>query len=136
MNQRLRHRRPVQRRRINRRRGSLMVCVLACLMIVASLVGLLVKDAVAARQETKLRLQLLQTERLLDAGILRSAKQIQRDGEYNGETWQPELSLHGQPVPASVSISIDNTQVMVTARIGTSPHVTTLSHHYSSSQIK
>ena len=119
-----------------RRRGSLMVCVIACLAIVASLVGWIAKDAMAARRETKLRMQLQQTDRLLDAGILRSSIQTRRDRDYDGEVWRPKLQFAGQDANASVAISIDDGQTTVTAKIGFQPNITTKSYVYSSSKVQ
>jgi type II secretory pathway pseudopilin PulG len=113
-----------------------MVCVIACLAIVASLVGWIAKDAVAARRETKLRMQLHQTDRLLDAGILRSSLQTRRDGDYGGETWKPKLQVTGQDANASVEISVDDGQTTVTAKIGFHPNITSKSYVYSSSKVQ
>lgn len=113
-----------------------MFCVLACLAVVASLVAWIAKDAVAARRETKIRLQLQQTERLLDAGILRSSIQTQRDAQYDGEVWKPKLNLAGQDANASVTISIDDQHTSVTAKIGIQPNITTRSYVYSSSKVQ
>ncbi|QEG02487.1 hypothetical protein Mal15_66080 [Stieleria maiorica] len=119
-----------------RRRGTLMIGVLACLVVVASLIGLIAKDALAARRETRLRLQLHQTQRLLDAGILRAAIRSQQDSDYTGETWQPTLELAGQDADATVTISIDDGQTTVTAKLGLAPNITTQSYVYSSSEVQ
>ena len=119
-----------------RRRGALMICVLACLVVVASLIGLIAKDALAARRETRIRMQMHQTQRLLDAGILRAAKQAQQDPDYKGETWQPALRFAGQDANATVTISIDDDRTSVTAKLGTAPHITTQSYVYSSSEVQ
>ena len=118
------------------RRGSLMIGVLACMAVVASLVGLIAKDAVAARRETKLRFQLQQTDRLLDAGILRSAMQTKRDPDYDGESWKPTLKIAGRTAVASVAIAINDGRTTVTAKIGTAPNITTKSYVYSSSKVQ
>ena len=119
-----------------RRRGTLMACVLVCMVVVASIVALIAKDAVAGRRETKLRLQLQQTERLLDAGILRSAMRTKEDPDYNGESWQPKLQLAGQDANASVTISIKDDLMTVTAQIGIEPNLTTQSFVYSPSEVQ
>lgn len=119
--------------RVARRSGTLMVCVLVCMLVVGSLVALLAKDALSARRETKLRFQAMQTERLLDAGILRATKQSKTDPDYAGETWTPELELAGQPAGATVTITVQDNQTSVTAKLGIAPNITTKSYVYSSS---
>nr|WP_143547674.1 hypothetical protein [Rhodopirellula sp. SM50] len=119
-----------------RRRGALMICVLACLIVVGSLIGLIAQDALAARRETRIRLQMHQTQRLLDAGILRAAMQSKRNRDYGGETWQPRLSFAGRDAAATVTISIDDDQTTVTAKLGTAPHITSQSYVYSSSEVQ
>ena len=111
-----------------------MICVLVCLVVVASLIGLIAKDATAARRETKIRLQMQQTDRLLDAGILRWSIQSKQDPDYVGETWQPNLPLAGRDSTATVTIRVLEDQTIVTARIGTEPNITTQSYICSSSQ--
>lgn len=113
-----------------------MFCVLACLAVVASLVAWIAKDAMTARRETKLRMQLLQTERLLDAGILRFSLQSQQNDQYDGEVWKPKLMLAGQDANASVTISIDKEQTNITAKIGVNPNITTQSYVYSSRTVQ
>ena len=127
------------RRPARRRSGSLLFCVLACLASVAALVGLLARDATAMRREAKLRFQRMQTERLLDAGILRAAIRLRDDPDYAGETWQPELT----PTPgaadfraANVSIDISSGLASVTAKLGGAPHITTQSYVFPTSEIK
>ena len=119
-----------------RRRGGLMICVLACLAIVVSLVMWIARDAVAARRETRIRLQLQQTDRLLDAGIMRATKQRRADENYQVETWKPKLQIRGHDVRASVEIQIEDDRVRVVAQIGQQPHSTTKSYLYSLSEIQ
>ncbi|MCS7468853.1 hypothetical protein NZK35_19550 [Stieleria sp. ICT_E10.1] len=119
-----------------RRRGALMICVLACLIVVGSLIGLIAKDALSARSETRIRLQMHQTQRLLDAGILRAAMQSKRNRDYSGEIWQPRLSFAGRDAEATVTISVDDDQTTVTAKLGTAPNITSQSYVYSSSEVQ
>lgn len=118
------------------RRGSLLICVFACMVVVGSLVALMVQDALSARREIKTRLQLQQTDRLLDAGILRATVRLGQDQNYQGETWQPKLTIAGREMPAAVTIAIDGEQTTVTARLGTTPNITTQSYVYSTSKVQ
>ncbi len=119
-----------------RRRGTLMIGVLACLIVVGSLIGLIAKDALAARRETRIRLQMHQTQRLLDAGILRAAKQSKQAPDYTGETWRPSLQFAGQDAAAMVTISIADDHTSVTAKLGIEPNTTSQSYVYSSSEVQ
>ena len=121
-------------RRSRRRRGTIVLAVLACLAVVSVLLSLLVRDALKARRETKLRHQVSQTDRLLDAGILRATNQKKRDADYEGETWSPRLGSTSNDLPASVDIKVNGDAVTVTATLGQQPHTTTKSHQYSFGQ--
>lgn len=116
-----------------KRCGSITICVLACLIIVVSMVGWIARDAVSARRETKLRLQMIQTDRLLDAGILRAVRKSEDEPEYSGETWSPKLQLAEQDAEAAVTISVQQDTISVTARMGSEPHITTKSYSFSPS---
>ncbi len=130
VNRRTNVRRPNRPPNRRQRRGTLVVCVLGCMAVVAGLLAFLAKDALQARRETKLRFQMQQTERLLDAGILRASRQLEKDPSFEGETWEPKLSLHGQTIPTTVTISAVEDKLMVTARIGVQPNTTTQSHTF------
>ncbi|MEL6110131.1 MAG: hypothetical protein AAFU85_29305 [Planctomycetota bacterium] len=117
-----------------KRRGTIMVGVLACLAVVSLLLALLVRDSLAGRRETKHRHQLSQTTRLLDAGILRATLQKKRDAGYEGETWNPRFGSADNQVPASVEIECEGNRIRVSAKIGIDPHTTTQSHQYSFGQ--
>lgn len=121
-------------KRNRRRSGTIVLAVLACLAVVSVLLGLLVRDALKARRETRLRHQVSQTNRLLDAGILRATKQKKRDANYEGETWSPRLGSADNDLPASVEIKVDGDAITVTATLGQQPHTTTKSHQYSFGQ--
>jgi len=116
------------RRETNRdgrvRRGTLVVCVLVCLLIAASLVGATTHAALRWRRNTRLVHQMRQTDLLLDAGILRAAKQLRQADDYQGETWRPSRESVGFDSP-TVEIRVipgeDGAarEVQVTAQLGT-----------------
>jgi hypothetical protein len=67
--------------------------------------------------------QMRQTEFLLDAGILRAARQLRRSSDYRGETWRPRSSTVGFESPV-VEIRVSEgedpraRQVEVLAQVG------------------
>jgi len=113
-----------------------MICVIACMVVVGSLLAIIAKDALLARRETRTRWQMMQTQRLLDAGILRATLRARQDPAYSGETWHPKLGLTNKTPHAQVVISVDQSTTSVTASIGTVPHSTTKSYVFSSSSEK
>lgn len=79
--------------RRTRRRGTALVGVLACLLVGTLLTGLTVQSALRGRREARLERQRLQTEWLLEGGLIRAVKALQASNEYAGETWQPDLQV-------------------------------------------
>lgn len=115
-----------------------MICALVCLSIVTTLVFMIAKNASTTRRETRLRLQVLQTERLLDAGILRSRIAHNRDNDYEGETWKPRLKIGEFDISTEVTISttrLSSTEdeINIIARLGVPPQQTQQSYTYVAS---
>lgn len=112
-----------RRDRLRDDRGTLVVCVLVCLLVVASLAGATTHAALRWRRSIRLDRQLQQTELLLDAGILRAVKQLRRSEDYRGETWRPRRESVGFDSPM-VEIQVTsgddpvNRQVEVVAQLG------------------
>ena len=126
------------------RRGTLVVCVLACLLVAASLAGATTHAALQWRRSIRLDHQMRQTELLLDAGILRAAKRIRESDDYRGETWRPSRQSVGFDSPVvEIRVEDDDNQatrrIEVIAQLGTSlselAHTnasqTRRSHHFS-----
>ena len=90
------------------RQGVVLVCVIACLVVASTLVGLAVQASLRGRREARLQLQLRQTELLCEAGVMRAVKRLQTStAGYAGERWTPELNLENYH-DASVEIQIAN----------------------------
>ena len=70
------------------RTGTMIICVLACLVIVTALAASMLKSALSGRKAVRQELQLSQTEFLLEAGIQRAVQKFNDDPEYTGEAWQ------------------------------------------------
>ncbi|MEM6471222.1 MAG: hypothetical protein AAF802_16800 [Planctomycetota bacterium] len=112
------------------RRGSLLICVLACMVIVTGLLAIMQHQAVRSRSEFKQRITRLQLQRVLDAGILRCVQQLEANPEYAGELWQPEFSLLNQTSTASVKIEVSGEVANLTVSVGESPHQLSLSQSF------
>ena len=73
----------------NKRTGVVLICVLACLGIVISMVMVTLQSSLRARNAIRLQRQLLQTELLCEAGVKRAVQQFEKSDAYRGETWHP-----------------------------------------------
>ncbi|MDM4019084.1 hypothetical protein [Roseiconus lacunae] len=117
--------------RNKRRSGTITLCVLACMAIVVSLCMTLLHSANRSRQETKLRHQMEQTERFLDAAILRAVTRRRADEQYKTETWRTELMFQGRAIAATAEIKVDESlEVTVQARLGSLPQQTQQSYQF------
>ena len=137
-------RRACSAQRQGRRRGTLVVCVLICLLITGSLAAATTHAALRWRRSIRLEQQLRQTELLLDAGILRAAMQLRSSTDYRGETWRPSRESVGFESPV-VEIKVTDgdgpasRQVEIVAELGatlseiarTNPSHTRRSHTFS-----
>ena len=73
------------------RSGAVLICVLACLGIVITLVMTTMQSSLRGRREVRMQRQLIQTELLCEAGVQRAVRQYVKSQEYKGETWLPKL---------------------------------------------
>ena len=74
------------------RSGTILVCVLACLVVTSALLANMIQTVLRDRREVRLERQLRQTELLCEAGVMRAADKLQSSSDYDGETWTPNLS--------------------------------------------
>jgi hypothetical protein len=107
------------------RNGTLVVCVLVCLLVASTMATAITRSALRARRELRLGHQMRQTELFLDAGILRAAGKTQGSEEYQGEVWQPTTAIaHFEGALVEISVKADERQagwrrVNVIASLGT-----------------
>lgn len=101
------------------RRGTLVVCVLVCLLVASSMVVATTQSALRRRRECRIQQQLRQTELLLDAGIRRSIAQMNASNEYEGEEWTPP-SISGLTPLVRIQVKRDSDRptVQVIALLG------------------
>lgn len=109
------------------RLGTVLICVLACLVVTSALIGGIVQTVLRERQELRLERQLRQTELLCEAGVMRAAHQLKTSTTYEGETWTPKLNdtaWDDASVDINVTPSTDSTsqRIEVVARLGSKMH--------------
>lgn len=91
----------------SQRRGTVLVCTLACAVVVIGVGSASVRLALEHRQTARQRHQLQQTQWLLDAGIQRAQKKLGESGQdYQGETWSVPLP-HMPGRSAEIEITIE-----------------------------
>ena len=109
----------MKRQQSNTREGLVLVCVIACLVVTSALVALAVQSSLRGRRESRLQLQLRQTELLCEAGVLRAATRLGASENYAGEQWHPELDIenyHHAVVDIEVKEVDQNTSPSVSAK--------------------
>lgn len=116
--------------RLNPRRGTVLICVLACLGIVVALVLSTTQSSLRGRREVRMQRQLLQTELLCEAGVLRAKQQFNQSPDYVGEHWTPKLGVSGfqyaaieiriKPVPDATTGETNQVQAEVIASLASS----------------
>jgi hypothetical protein len=79
------------------RGGTILICVLTCLLIVSALAVAMVKSALTARKAVRSELQHAQAQFLLEAGIQRAVDKLSLDSEYQGETWDLPAEVLNPP---------------------------------------
>ncbi len=119
------------------RSGAILICVLACMVVVSGMMIAFTQATLSARREANYRLQIQQTQLLMDAGIQRASSQLAQSDDYTGETWSPSAALDrfdGAKVKIEVSPNPKDKAslwVLVTASLNPdSPIRTTRSHRF------
>ena len=103
------------------RQGLVTICVLVCLLVATSLAMLVMQSAIRERREMRLRLQMLQTEFLLDAGV-QLARSRMSVADYQGETWIPDPNttrFHNANI--TIELTDDGKSIKVVASLGATP---------------
>lgn len=91
----------------HRRRGLLILAVLACLTLVAVLAGVWLRLLALERQQARSQQSTLQAEYLANSALDRATAQLAVSAEYRGETWEPSADALGLPLPAKVTIEVE-----------------------------
>jgi type II secretory pathway component PulK len=81
----------------NRRRGTVLIVALVCLVVIMALIGGLLRGTLRARRQLHAERDKRQAELLLRAGIDRAAFRLAKEADYHGETWDlPAESIAGK----------------------------------------
>ncbi|EMI23749.1 hypothetical protein RESH_05595 [Rhodopirellula europaea SH398] len=98
--------------------------MLVCLGISISLVMTSLKSSLTHRRQTNHLLRVEQTDWLLEAGLVRSHRQLREDDAYTGETWSVSEAIRGNE-PAEIEIEVtrddaseESLTIHVIARLG------------------
>ena len=75
------------------RRGAVLICVLACMLIATSIAATSLYSSLRMRREAKSSFHEQQTEWLLRAGVERARANIEKDPNYLGEQWDVPESI-------------------------------------------
>ena len=70
-----------------RARGAILVVIIVCFVVAATLFVLLARSAVAERRAAETRYWSLQAQWLGEAALERAAARLATDPKYDGETW-------------------------------------------------
>ena len=83
--------RPVRhsnRHRAATRNGLMVVVTLVCLLVVTSIVGSMIKNAIFTRRELLAERDLRQTELMLQSGASRAAARLVTTPDFAGDSWE------------------------------------------------
>jgi Tfp pilus assembly protein PilX len=95
-------------KRHKKRRGAVMIVILACFALAATLFVLLGRMAMAERRASELQLWTVQAQWLAEAGLERAAARLRADAEYGGETWNISAAELGGDKAAKVEIRVES----------------------------
>lgn len=87
------------------RRGVLTICVLVCLTIAATIMVAIAGSALRARRNVQIEHQLVQTDWLLDAGIMHARDRLSQQPDYEGEILKPTGAIEDFGV-AEIAIEV------------------------------
>jgi type II secretory pathway component PulK len=90
------------------RQGSVLVCVIACMIVVTAIAATSIQATLRTRRETKVELQVMQAELLCQAGISRARTQLESNSDYDGERWAPSMDA-GERQRATIDITVSHT---------------------------
>ena len=94
----------------SRNAGSIVICVLGCMVVVTGLIATMTHSALQARRDMRSQHRLRQTELVLEAGVQRATDRLSSDREYMGESWQMTEAIlpSADEVIVEITVSEDN----------------------------
>lgn len=93
-------------RRLERKGGVALICVVACLAVATILAGAMLKSTLLTRKQIRKERQLRQAQWLVQAGAERAAFRLANDVEYTGEQWSLAADAIVGTDPGLVTISV------------------------------
>jgi Tfp pilus assembly protein PilX len=90
------------------RRGAVLVVIIVCFVVAATLFVLLATSAVAERRAAETRQWSLQAQWLAEAALERAAARLDKDAKYEGETWTVPAAQLGGNHGGVVNIGLDS----------------------------
>jgi type II secretory pathway component PulK len=102
--------------KVQSRRGAVLITVLACLGVVATIVATSVQCALRCRNEVRIHRHMLQTQFLCEAGLLRAKQQLKKAASYSGEIWTTAVSPSSDE-NARIEIQVEPTPDLSTRSI-------------------
>ena len=93
-------------RRMQQRRGAILIVAMVCLVLLSSLGLSAVKTAVRWHRQMLAEEALQQATLLVEAGRQRAAHQLSANNEYTGESWNISAADLGGTAAASVRIDV------------------------------
>ncbi|WP_254507001.1 hypothetical protein [Anatilimnocola floriformis] len=92
--------------RRQRRRGFVMLAVIAVFGIVLVTLSVFLQRLLVQERETRSLLNKLQAQALAESALDRAAAKLNGDRKYQGETWQPTLKNAAGTTSARVVIAV------------------------------
>jgi Tfp pilus assembly protein PilX len=96
----------MRKRGRSKRRGTFVVVVLLCLIVLGILSGVLLRMVLAQRGQVRVDERRVQAEWLAEAGLERAAAQLAGTADYKGETWEITAGALASRWPARVQIVV------------------------------
>jgi Tfp pilus assembly protein PilX len=90
----------------HKRRGMILILILACLTIAAALLIVGVKLALSNHRFTQTFRWNMQAQCLAESGMDRAAAQLSADADYSGETWKIPAEQLGGEAAGIVTIEV------------------------------
>jgi Tfp pilus assembly protein PilX len=95
-------------RKYERRRGAVMIVILACFALAATLFVLLGRMAIAERRASDLQRWTVQAQWLAEAAMERAIARLRADAEYGDETWDISAAELGGDKSAKATIHVES----------------------------
>ncbi len=90
-----------------RRRGSIAIAVMVCLVVIILITGVLLRAGRAGREVIRGEERRLQAEWLAESGLSRASARLAEARDYTGETWEVPAEAIGGAEPAVVTIAVE-----------------------------